>query len=271
VPVPMRVTTLLPLLVLAFLSAANAQDAARSSEARPNDEEHLVSPRAKAAGCDIDVHPGVVLKAGEKVNLTWTIRNAGLATIGHDGKVITVQRGTKALVDSPAHTTTYTMSVTGAHGTATCQVSVAVPERTQPAHWPPTALASMPGDYLGRARASLAAGITGARLVSDQRWTLYAIPSLLFEQDVDAINKYFAETWRFQSHPVVGLGLFSLATIRLYGLFNETSGSFPGRLGKEAQRRIEEELYKVASQTKYGSSGNRVGDWGDHRARKACG
>lgn len=50
----------------------------------------------------------------------------------------------------------------------------------------------MPGDYLSRARASLAAGITGARLVSDQRWILYAIPSLLFEQDLDAINKYFA-------------------------------------------------------------------------------
>lgn len=118
----MRVTTLVPLLVLAFLSAANAQDAARSSEAKPNDEEHLVSPRAKAAGCDIDVHPGVVLKAGEKVNLTWTMRNAELATTGHDGKVITVQRGTKALVDSPVHTTTYAMSVAGAHGTATCRV-----------------------------------------------------------------------------------------------------------------------------------------------------
>ncbi len=247
----MRVTTLLPLFVLACLSAANAKDVARSNGARPNDEEHFVTPRGDAAGCDINVNPGVVLKAGEKVNLTWTMRNAERATIGHDGKVIAVQRGSVTVIDSPAHTTTYTMSVAGAHGTATCQVSVAVPERTQPAHWPPTALASMPADYLGRARASLAAGITGARLVSDQRWTLYAIPSLLFEQDVDAINKYFAETWRFQAHPVVGLGLFSLETIRLYGLFNGTSGSFPGRLRKEAQRRIEEELYNVVSQTKY--------------------
>lgn len=242
----MRVNAFLAFFVLASLSAANAQDAARS-----NEEENLDRPVGNAAGCDIDAHPGVVLKAGEKVNLTWTMRNADLATISHDGRVIKIEQGNKTLVESPARTTTYTMSVKGAQGAATCQVSVAVPERTQPAHWPPTLLTSMPAEYLGRARASLTAGITGARLVSDQRWIFYAIPSLLFEQDVEAINKYFAETWRFQSHPVVGLGLFSLDTVRLYGLFNGLSGSFPGRLGKEAQRNVEEEFYKVVSRTKF--------------------
>ncbi len=109
----------------------------------------------------------------------------------------------------------------------------------------------MPPDYLERARASLAAGITGAVLTTDQQWVWYAIPSLLFEQDVEAINRYFAHTWRFERNPIVGLGLFSLDVVRLYGLFNERSGSYPGRLGREAQRNLEEEFYKIASRTLY--------------------
>ena len=31
------------------------------------------------------------------------------------------------------------------------------------------------------------------------------------------------------------------------------------------------DLYVISHQHFFGSSGNRVGDWGDHRARKACG
>ena len=242
----MRVPALSAFLVFACLSAAHARDAARASP-----EGQSIPAGSRAAGCDIHARPGIVLKKGERVSLTWTMRNADSATISHDGKTIGIEPDTKSVVENPDRTTTYTMSVKGTQGTSACQVSVAVPERTQPIHWPPPPLAAMPTDYLERARASLAAGITGAALTSDQRWIWYAIPSLLFEQDVEAINRYFAHSWRFESNPVVGLGLFSMDIVRLYGLFNGNSGSYPGRLGKEAQRNIEEELYNVASRTMF--------------------
>ncbi|TAJ92127.1 MAG: hypothetical protein EPO10_07275 [Reyranella sp.] len=239
----MRVGAFLTAFALAGLSSANAQDAGR-----PNSEKQPVVRGGGAAGCDIAVHPAVVLKAGQQVNLTWTIRNADSAIIVHDGNVIEVEQDkNKSRVERPSRTTTYTMFVPGAKGTAKCQVSVAVPERTQPAHWPPPLLASMPAAYLDRARASLMDGITNAQLVSDRNWTIYAIASLLFEQDMERINKYFAEIWPLESHTKADFGLFSLEDIRLYGLFNGRSGAFPGRLGRGAQRNLEEEFFKVAS------------------------
>lgn len=242
----MRAQAFSALLLLAGLSAASAQD-----DGKPILDEHGNPRGRETAACTLQAHPRVILTTGQTVSLTWTTRNARAATINHDGKAIEIPQGSTSLVENPTRTTTYTMSAVGTHSSAKCQVSVAVPERTMPLKWPPPQLASMPSDYLSRARASLAAGITGAALTSDQRWIWYAIPSLLFEQDVAAINKYFAEKWRFQSHPVVGLGLFSLDAVRLYGLFNARSKSFPGRLKEEAQRNIELEFYKVASQTKF--------------------
>ena len=236
----MRVGAILAFHVLASLSTASAQDAGRPSNPRVGG----------ATSCEIGVYPPVLFKAGEQVHLTWTTRNADSVTIAHDGNVIEVEKGKKSHAERPSRTTTYTMVATGAKGSAKCQVSVAVPERTQPAHWPPPLLASMPAEYLDRARASLTIGITSAKLFSDQDWTSYAIASLFFEQDVERINRYFAEMWPFQSHPKKDFGLFSLDEIRLYGLFNGRSGAFLGRLSGEAQRNIEGEFYKVASQKK---------------------
>lgn len=244
----MRVGAFLAFVVLASMSAAHAQDIGR-----PNQVRQPGVRDGGPAGCDIAVQPAVVLKAGEEVSLTWAIRNAESATIVHDGNLIEVDQGTKSRVERPSRTTTYTMFATGTKGVAKCQVSVAVPERTQPTHWPPPFMASMPADYLDRARASLENGIVSTKLASDRDWTGYAIVSLLFEQDVERVNKYFAEIWPFDSQPKRDFGLFSLEEIRLYGLFNGRSGVIPGRLGIESQRNIEEEFYKVASlkKTKY--------------------
>lgn len=239
----MRVGIFLTFVVLAGMPTANAQDIGR-----PNQERQPIG--GGPAGCDIAVQPAVALKAGEQVRLNWTVRNADSATIAHDGNVIDVERGKTSRVERPSRTTTYTMSVTGAKGDATCQVSVAVPEKTQPTQWPPAYMASMPEEYLERARAALVDGITGAQLVSDRNWTHYAIASLLFGQDVERINEYFSKMWPFQSHSTKDFGLFSLGDVRLYGLFNGHSGVFPGRLGKDAQRNIEEEFFKVAAQKK---------------------
>ena len=241
----MRVGALLTFFVFAGLSTANAQDAGRPIQQKPP-----IVRGGGPAGCDIAVHPAVVMKAGEQINLSWTTRNAETATIVYDDNVIDVEQGRRTRAERPSRTTTYTMFVTGAKGVATCQVSVAVPERTQSADWPPPLLASMPADYLVRARASLAQGITGARLVSDREWTSYAIASLFLDQDVKMINRYFAGPWPFESAPKTDFGLFSLEDVRLYGLFNGRSGAFPGRLGREAQRNLEEEFFKVASLTK---------------------
>jgi len=241
----MRILAVLTFLLFAACSAASAQDAGRF-----NSERQPVVRESGPAGCDIAVRPSVVLKAGEKVRLSWAVRNAHSARIVHDGNLIEVEPGGNSRDESPSRTTTYTMFVTGAQGVATCQVSVAVPERTQPVHWPPGPLASMPPDYLERARVSLASGITRANLASDYGWTHYAIASLLFEQDVDRVNKYFTHVWPSQSYSVEDFGLFSLADIRLYGLFNDRTGTFGGRLTKGAQHNLEEEFFKVVSRRK---------------------
>lgn len=241
----MRILTLLTVLLLAGLSQANAQDASRL-----NPEKQPIVRESGPAGCDIAVRPSVVLKPGEKVHLTWALRNANSATIVHDGNLIEVEPGKNSRDETPSRTTTYTMFVTGGEGVATCQVSVAVPERTQPLQWPPALLASMPPDYLERARESLTHGITAAKLVSDYGWTQYAIAALLFGQDVDKVNRYFTHVWPFQSYSVEDFGLFSLGDIRLYGLFNDRTGAFPGRLAKGAQRNIEEEFFKVGARGK---------------------
>lgn len=246
----MRVQALAALFILVCAAPASARGDARfPGDGRPS------TASTKDAGCEINARPAVVLKAGEKVTLTWTIRRADVATLSRDQEVIRLEPGMKSVIESPVRTTTYTMSVSGAEGTAVCRVSVAVPERTQPVQWPPAPLRSMPPDYLERAKASLAAGITGAALTSDQQWVSYAIASLLFDQDVEAINRYFAHTWRFEINPIVGLGLFSLDAVRLYGLFNGNSGSYPGKMGREAQRRLEDEFYKIASRTLYNDYG----------------
>lgn len=257
----MKFKYFLAFLAVGFVTAAHAQDAAnpaitpggaatKQQDARPSVQRRAnKAAAAERPACTLSVAPNVLLKPGHPVRVTWSTKNATSASIEGIGSVSLEPQ--QKVVDHPKRTKIYEMEVSGPKGNTTCRVAVAVPERTEPLHWPPQALAGMPADYLARVRASLAQAITGAKLISDYRWVGYAVASLLFEQDVDIINKYLAGPWEAPQHPEYGYGLFSMDTVRLYGLFNGKSGTFPGRLTPAAQRHMEEELYKVVSQTRF--------------------
>jgi hypothetical protein len=258
----MRIYYIIALLAIGCVPIAHARDVEPSGPAAgrviakeqdPNvggGRRAKQKARAERAGCALSVAPNVLLKPGQQVRLTWTVQNATSASIQGIGQV-SLEAAKQALTDRPERTKTYEMEVAGPNGTGTCRVSVAVPQRIEPLHWPPAALAGMPADYLARARESLATSITRAKLVNDYRWAGYAISSLLFEQDVDIVNQYIAVRWEAPQHDRFGFGLFSMDAVRLYGLFNERSGVFRGRLTPAAQRHMEDELYKVASQTRF--------------------
>lgn len=194
----------------------------------------------------------IVLAPGQPVTIRWVAHNATSAIIDHLQGAVALE-GKNASMDRPSATKTYRMSVVGPGGDAACRVSVAVPERAEPLNWPPAALFAMLADYQARARASLATGITGAgaRPLSEQRWIAYATSSLVFEQDMKAVNAYLAEQWEMPQHPDWGFGLFTMDSVRLYGLFNGRSGVLPGRLSSGAQSRIEQQFQKVVSATRF--------------------
>lgn len=210
-------------------------------------------PTRNQPTCELKASTGVVLTPGQKVKISWATQRATSATIDQVSGAVSLNGNNAFLDDHPSETKIYRMSVVGPGGTAACRISVAVPERIEPLSWPPALLSGMPADYLERARASLAAAITGgaARPMTEQRWVFYATSSLLFEQDMKAVNAYFAEQWVMPQHPDWGFGLFSMDSVRLYGLFNRHSGAFPGRLDAAAQRHIEDEFHKVVSQTRF--------------------
>lgn len=223
---------------LALLSSAQARKA---------------DPRSAAAepGCEITAHPGSAVKPGQEVEISWRTRNATSATLDRHSQSMPLAGEKGSFTDRPGRTSTYSMSVAGAGGaTGSCRVSVAVPERTEPRQWPPAAFAGMPADYLERAKAALTAGIANTKLNHDQRWIAYATASLLFEQDTDAINEFFATRWRAPRHPDWGFGLFSMDAVRLYGLYNSRAGTFPGRLSAAAQKNMEEQFLEVAAKMK---------------------
>lgn len=252
----------LAFLAIGSVSVAHAQDATspgvagdgiakkRQDEVRPGAQRRAKRGADDGPGCTLSVTPHVVLTPGQQVRLSWTTRNATSAKLEGRGTVSLAPQQQK-VVDRPDRTKVYEMEVSGPTGTGTCRVAVAVPQRVEPLQWPPAAMAGMPADYLARARASLAEAITGANLVDDFRWIGYATSSLLFEQDVEAINSYLAGPWQAPQHPELGFGLFSMNTVRLYGLFNSRSGNYPGRLTPAAQRNMEAEFYKVVSQTRF--------------------
>ena len=258
----MRLKFFLAFLAVGYFPAVHAQDAAsppittddaatKRQDARPGAQRR--ANRAAAAerpGCTLSVAPYVVLKPGQQqVRVTWTTRHATSASIEGIGSVSLAPQ--QKVLDHPDRTKIYEMEVSGPKGTGTCRVGVAVPQRVEPLHWPPPAMAGMPADYLERARASVALAITGAKLIDDYRWVGYATASLLFEQDVEIINAYLAGPWEAPQHPEFGFGLFSMDTVRLYGLFNARSGTFPGRLTSAAQHHMEAEFHKVAFQTRF--------------------
>jgi hypothetical protein len=257
----MRVMHFLVFLATGAFTAVHAQDAARpptTTDGATTKQENLRpgAPRRaeKAAAaerpeCTISVTPHVVPEPGRQVRVTWTTKNATSASIEGIGKVSPAPQ--QKVTDNPDRTKIYEMAVSGPKGTGTCRVAVAVPRRAASLQWPPSVMANMPADYLERARASLEQRIAITKLTEDHQWVGYAIASLLLEQDVDIINEFFANRWKISVHADRGFALFSMDAIRLYGLYNAKSKSFPGRLTAAAQRHMEEEFYKVASQTRY--------------------
>jgi len=262
----MRITPIVALLAVCCVPLAYAQDAGVAAPAKgraaAKEQDNQAgggrrakqAARAEQAGCALSVAPNVVLERGQQVRLSWTTQNATSASIRGIGSV-PLESARQVVTDRPDHTKTYEMEVSGANGTAVCRISVAVPQSTEPRNWPPAALAGMPRDYLDRVRASMASAITRAKLVSDYRWVGYATASLLFEQDLDAVNKYLAESWEAPRHDRFGFGLFSLDVVRLYGLFNGRTGTFAGRLTPAAQRHMEDQLFQTASQSRFNDYG----------------
>lgn len=231
-----------------WLSCAVAQaeqtQVARAPEVRARDGK---------PSCELKASRGAVLTQGQPVKIRWEVHNVTSATMDRFSTAIALEGRDAFIEDRPSGTTTYRMVVAGPGGSSSCRVSVVVPERTEPVHWPPPALSGMPAEYLTRARMALAAGITGAagRPMSEQRWVGYATSSMLFGQDLAAVNAYFANDWEIPQHPEFGFGLFTMDSIRLYGLFNGRSGTMPNRLTAGAQRNIEAQFHKVASQTRF--------------------
>lgn len=201
--------------------------------------------------CEVSVHPPAV-KPGQPVKVNWRTKNASSATMQPALGPLSVGDGKGVVTDKPDHTRVYTLTVIAPDGTKSdCRAAVAVPERTEPRQWPPPAFAGMPADYLARARTALAVAITNVKLQSDQRWIQYATASLLFEQDIEAINDFFANHWRAPQHDLFGFGLFSMDSVRLYGLYH-SRGTFPNRLTPAAEKNMQEQLFRVAAGMKMG-------------------
>lgn len=226
--------------VLALLSAADAKKPDRKRGAATDQPT-----------CEISVHPPVV-KPGQSVKVAWRTKNASSATMEPALGPLSIGDGKGTVTDRPNHTRVYSMSVIAADGAkGACHGAVAIPERTEPRQWPPEPFAGMPADYLVRARTALALSITNVKLQSDQRWIHYATASLLFEQDMDAINDFFANHWRAPQHDRFGFGLFSMDSVRLYGLYT-SRGTFPNRLTPAAEKNMQEQFFRVASEMKMG-------------------
>ncbi len=194
--------------------------------------------------CAVTAQPPLV-KPGQTVKVHWRATNTASATMLPALGPIVGEAG--ILLDTPTRTTIYTMTATGADGTqVTARGAVAVPERTEPLQWPPAPFAHMPADYLARALTALRLCITNTKLESDQRWIQYATASLLFEQDAEVINDFFANYWEAPDHDSFGFSLFSMDAVRLYGLYNSL-GTFPNRLTLETQKNMLEQLFLVAA------------------------
>jgi hypothetical protein len=219
----------------------------------------LVAPGLSANGqqltkpnCQIKVAPPVVRQPGEPVRITFKTEGATAAVFEDQQLPLSAAPAdAPSVLRHPRQTTTYQLNVTGPGGQARCQTSIAVPESLVPRVWPPPNFSHFKEDYLARARDSLAHGISQANLSSEMGWLSYATASLMFEQDLAAVNNHLAEHWSFPAHRIYGFGLFSLDFIRLYGLFNERSGQFRNRLDLKSQRHLEELLFEVVSQTRF--------------------
>lgn len=226
--------------LLALLSMAEARKADKK-QAGATDQP----------SCEVGVNPPVV-KPGQTVKVSWRTKNAASATMEPALGPLSVGEGKGVVTDQPNRTRIYSVTVTAADGTkADCRAAVAMPERTEPKQWPPAQFDGMPADYLARARIALSFAIANAKLQSDQRWIQYAAASLLFEQDVEAINDFFANHWRAPQHDTFGLSLFSMDSVRLYGLYF-SGGVFPRRLTPEAEKNMQEQFFRVASEMKMG-------------------
>jgi hypothetical protein len=89
-------------------------------------------PPPQGPACTIYANPTSITK-GDSSTLTWTSTNANSASLSSVGSV-QVNGSTNV---SPAYTTTYTLTVTGAGGAATCDTTVTVNNPPPPPQYPP--------------------------------------------------------------------------------------------------------------------------------------
>ncbi len=82
-----------------------------------------ITKQAQAPSCYLNADPTSII-AGENVDLTWTTQNATEGTI--DNGIGDIPLPNNSTTASPTQTTTYTMTVTGPGGQATCQTNVDV-------------------------------------------------------------------------------------------------------------------------------------------------
>src|SRR5207248_5380004 len=101
-------------------------------------------------------------------------------------------------------------------------------------------------DYLERARDTIAATISRPNLSKPWTWMFYGIASLMFEQDMDAVNEYLATSFELQT-TAAGESLQSATLVRLYDLFNDRSPSLIGRLTAAAQQNLQQQMWKLAA------------------------
>jgi hypothetical protein len=87
------------------------------------------TPEPKKPYCDIDANPYTVEKGGS-TELTWTSKNATSATLNKGIGAVSVN-GSKT-VSNVTYETTYTLTVKGPGGTATCDTTVRVKEVQEP-------------------------------------------------------------------------------------------------------------------------------------------
>ncbi|RJQ35488.1 hypothetical protein C4556_00095 [Candidatus Parcubacteria bacterium] len=88
---------------------------------RDNDRDNDREKKKPKPSCDISANPDKI-QSGDFSVLTWTSKNASSATLSSIGSVGT--SGTFTVV--PTLTTTYTLTVKGSGGTATCKTTVVV-------------------------------------------------------------------------------------------------------------------------------------------------
>ena len=134
-----------------------------------------------------------------------------------------------------------------------CWLSTAArAEGTLAAAWPPAEMRNLPADYLDRLRAALQVSANRfseqeLRSKQDVVRVRVAVARLALNQDVENINTWMeADGFGYEGSDKWGFSLFSLPYFRLYGLYNDRTGTMTGRLSPKAQTNLAESFWKIA-------------------------